>query len=58
MSGHVVLYDKVKIDRLRIYLKENNIKYETSGYYNGVYFALWDMTKEQFDAVNAFLEVM
>lgn len=56
IKSHVVLtIEDFKI--FRLFLKENHIKYEPSGYGCNVYVSL-TVTKEQYKQIDDFLETM
>ena len=56
-KGHVILSKSDEIQRLREYLIDHEIKFETSGYFNsGTYFAVWGMTEDEFEKLGKFVE--
>lgn len=56
-SGNVVLSKAEEIQKLRKYLITHEIKFETSGYFNGgTYFAVWGMTEDEFERLGEFVE--
>ena len=56
-EGHVILSKSDEIQRLREYLIDHEIKFETSGYFdNGTYFAIWGMTEDEFENLGKFVE--
>lgn len=56
-NGNVVLNKAEEIKKLREYLIDHEIKFETSGYFdNGTYFAIWGMTEDEFEKLGEFVE--
>lgn len=56
-EGHVILSKSDEIQRLREYLIDHEIKFETSGYFNsGTYFAVYGMTEDEFEKLGKFVE--
>lgn len=56
VKSHVVL-TPADFETFRVFLKENHIKYEPSGYGQNVYVSL-TVTKEQYKQIDDFLETM
>lgn len=56
-SGNVVLSKAEDVQKLREYLIDHEIKFETSGYFDsGTYFAIWGMTEDEFEKLGEFVE--
>lgn len=56
-QGNIVLKKSEEITKLREYLRSNGIKFETSGYFeSGIYFAIWGMSDEEYNALEKFVE--
>lgn len=56
VRSHVVL-NPTDFEVFRVFLKENHIQYEPSGYGKNIYVSMY-VNKEQYTAIDNFLETM